>query len=58
MPFQSWEIRPHGLNSCIFTIVAAAIDLEIEVKVGVTYLVLASCNAVLLSRDVNYRRIL
>ncbi|XP_028414620.1 protein CASC1-like [Dendronephthya gigantea] len=32
MPFQSWEIRPHGLNSCIFTIVAAAIDLEIEVK--------------------------
>ncbi|XP_046841303.1 dynein axonemal intermediate chain 7-like isoform X2 [Xenia sp. Carnegie-2017] len=35
MPFQSWEIRPHGLNSCIFTIVAAAIDLEIEVKEGV-----------------------
>lgn len=33
MPFQSWEIRPRGLNSCVFTIVAAAIDLEIEIKV-------------------------
>lgn len=33
MPFQSWELRPHATNSCLFTLIAASIELEIEIKV-------------------------
>ena len=33
MPFQSWEIRPKGLNNCLLTLIAAIVELEIEVKV-------------------------
>ena len=33
MPFQSWEIRPHSLNSAILTVIAAIIEIEIEIKV-------------------------
>ena len=33
MPFQSWEVRPKGLNNCLFTLIAAIVELEIEVKV-------------------------
>ncbi|EDO43086.1 predicted protein, partial [Nematostella vectensis] len=32
MPFQSWEIRPCKQNSCLFTLIAAIIELEIEIK--------------------------
>lgn len=32
MPFQSWELRPHATNSCLFTLLAAIIELEIEIK--------------------------
>ncbi|ESO92391.1 hypothetical protein LOTGIDRAFT_206612 [Lottia gigantea] len=32
MPFQSWEIRPRGINNAIFTIIAAVIDIQIEIK--------------------------
>ncbi|XP_029189944.2 dynein axonemal intermediate chain 7 homolog isoform X2 [Acropora millepora] len=32
MPFQSWELRPHSTNSCLFTLIAAIIELEIEIK--------------------------
>lgn len=32
MPFQSWELRPHTTNSCLFTLIAAIIELEIEIK--------------------------
>jgi len=33
MPFQSWELRPHKLNSAVLTIIAAIIEIEIEIKV-------------------------
>ena len=33
MPFQSWEIRPHKLNSAVFSIIAAIVEVEIEIKV-------------------------
>merc|ERR1712110_234503 len=32
MPFQSWEIRPHSLNSCVLSIIAAIVEIEIEIK--------------------------
>ncbi|KAL3842018.1 hypothetical protein ACJMK2_020090 [Sinanodonta woodiana] len=32
MPFQSWEIRPHKTNSAVFTIIAAIVEIEIEIK--------------------------
>ncbi|XP_066275833.1 dynein axonemal intermediate chain 7 homolog isoform X2 [Branchiostoma lanceolatum] len=32
MPFQSWEIRPRGNNAALFTIIAAIVELEIEIK--------------------------
>lgn len=32
MPFQSWELRPHATNRCLFTLFAAIIELEIEIK--------------------------
>jgi len=32
MPFQSWEIRPKGLNNCLMTLIAAIVELEIEIK--------------------------
>lgn len=40
MPFQSWEIRPKGLNNCLMTLIAAIVELEIEIKVLIvqTYL--------------------
>ena len=34
MPFQSWEFRPHSTNSAIFTIIAAIVEVEIEIKVS------------------------
>lgn len=32
MPFQSWEIRPYGAGCVIFTLIAAAVELEIAIK--------------------------
>ncbi|KAL4224695.1 Protein casc1 [Mactra antiquata] len=32
MPFQSWEIRPHRKNAAVFTIIAAIIEIEIEIQ--------------------------
>ncbi|XP_041366067.1 axonemal 84 kDa protein-like [Gigantopelta aegis] len=32
MPFQSWEIRPRGLNRAVLTIVAAIVEIEIEIE--------------------------
>ncbi|KAL8618991.1 hypothetical protein ACOMHN_018373 [Nucella lapillus] len=34
MPFQSWELRPHNINAAVFTIIAAIVELEIEIKDG------------------------
>ena len=34
MPFQSWELRPHKTNAAVLTIIAAIVELEIEIKVG------------------------
>ncbi|KAK7478625.1 hypothetical protein BaRGS_00030157 [Batillaria attramentaria] len=34
MPFQSWELRPHGVNAAVLTIIAAIVELEIEIKDG------------------------
>lgn len=33
MPFQSWELRPHRTNACVLTIIAAIVEVEIEIKV-------------------------
>lgn len=33
MPFQSWEIRPRGLNHAQLTIIAAIVEVEIQIKV-------------------------
>ena len=33
MPFQSWELRPHKTNAAVLTIIAAIVELEIEIKV-------------------------
>ena len=33
MPFQSWEIRPRGANHAVFTIIAAIVEVEIQIKV-------------------------
>ncbi|XP_021353310.1 axonemal 84 kDa protein-like isoform X3 [Mizuhopecten yessoensis] len=32
MPFQSWELRPHNTNSAVLTIIAAIVEIEIEIK--------------------------
>lgn len=32
MPFQSWEIRPKGLNHAQLTIIAAIVEIEIQIK--------------------------
>lgn len=32
MPFQSWELRPHRTNACVLTIIAAIVEVEIEIK--------------------------
>ena len=37
MPFQSWELRPHGTNMAIFTVIAAIIEVEIEIRVGTAW---------------------
>ena len=34
MPFQSWELRPHKLDSAVLTIIAAIVEIEIEIKVS------------------------
>ncbi len=34
MPFQSWELRPVGVDHARFTIIAAIIEAEIEIKVN------------------------
>lgn len=34
MPFQSWELRPHKANAAVLTIIAAIVELEIEIKDG------------------------
>lgn len=33
LPFQSWELRPLGLDSALFTIHGALIDLSITIQV-------------------------
>ena len=33
MPFQSWEIRPIGVNNCMLSVIAVNIDIGIEIKV-------------------------
>ena len=43
MPFQSWELRPHTTNRCLFTLFAAIIELEIEIKVQPTSTVIKEC---------------
>lgn len=37
MPFQSWEIRPHKTNAAVLSIIAAIIEIEIEIKVTQTF---------------------
>ena len=37
MPFQSWEIRPRGVNHVKLTVIAAIIEIEIEIKVGIQF---------------------
>ncbi|CAH1786904.1 unnamed protein product, partial [Owenia fusiformis] len=32
MPFQSWELRPHGTNHAVLSIIAAIIEVEIDIK--------------------------
>ncbi|MBN3317521.1 CASC1 protein, partial [Atractosteus spatula] len=32
MPFQSWELRPLGLNTALFTVTAAISEVEITIK--------------------------
>merc|ERR1719494_617034 len=32
MPFQSWEIHPVAVNNCSITMIAAIVELEIQVK--------------------------
>ena len=34
MPYQSWELRPRAANTAIFTIIAAIVEVEIEIKVN------------------------
>ncbi|XP_077994228.1 dynein axonemal intermediate chain 7-like [Glandiceps talaboti] len=34
MPFQSWELRPRKANNAILTIIAAIVEVEIEIKEG------------------------
>ena len=34
MPFQSWETRPLALNNCILTVIAATVDVAVEIKVN------------------------
>jgi hypothetical protein len=33
MPLQSWEIRSRAVNHCVMTIIAAIIEVEIQIKV-------------------------
>ena len=33
MPFQTWQIRPTGLNECVFNIIGAITEVDIVVKV-------------------------
>ena len=35
MPFQSWEVRPCGINHAKMTIIAAIVEIEIQIKVHV-----------------------
>nr|XP_006821721.1 PREDICTED: axonemal 84 kDa protein-like isoform X2 [Saccoglossus kowalevskii] len=32
MPFQSWELRPRKMNNALLTIIAAIVEIEIEIK--------------------------
>ena len=34
MPFQSWELRPRGTNQAQLTIIAAIIEVDIQIKVS------------------------
>ncbi|XP_070553160.1 dynein axonemal intermediate chain 7-like isoform X10 [Ptychodera flava] len=34
MPFQSWELRPKQANNALLTIIAALVEIEIEIKEG------------------------
>jgi cancer susceptibility candidate protein 1 len=38
MPFQSWELRPRGANHCQLTIIAAVVEIEIQIKEGLVCL--------------------
>lgn len=40
MPFQSWEIRPRGPNHAMFTLIAAIVEVELEIKDGDCQLVI------------------
>lgn len=33
MPFQSWELRPRDVNHAQLTIIAAVVEVEIQIKV-------------------------
>jgi cancer susceptibility candidate protein 1 len=33
MPFQSWELRPRDVNHTQLTIIAAVVEVEIQIKV-------------------------
>lgn len=32
MPFQTWELRPRDVNHVLLSIIAAIIEVEIEIK--------------------------
>ena len=34
LPFQSWELRPLGQDSALFTVNGALIDLSVMIQVG------------------------
>ena len=34
MPFQSWELRPRAVNHAQLTIIAAVVEVEIQIKVA------------------------
>lgn len=34
MPFQSWEMRPRDVNHAVLTIIAAIVEVEIQIKVS------------------------
>ena len=37
MPFQLWELRPHKANYDVFSIIAAILEVEMEIKVSTLF---------------------